>query len=70
MGLTGRNDASWVGYLLLGKIQNKMRKIINWFKMQWEIFQYIESVEATNGNSPNWKVDEKIKQIKKKYRTK
>lgn len=47
-----------------------MRKIINWFKMQWEIFQYIESVEATNENSPYWKVDEKIKQIKKKYRTK
>ena len=41
-----------------------MKKIINWFKMQWAIFQYTDSVEATNGNSPQWKVDEKIKQIK------
>lgn len=41
-----------------------MKQIINWFKMQWAIFQYTDSVEATNGNSPQWKVDEKIKQIK------
>lgn len=41
-----------------------MKQIINWFKMQWVIFQYTDSVEATNGNSPQWKVDEKIKQIK------
>ncbi len=47
-----------------------MRKIINWFKMQWEMFQYVDSVEATNGNSTQWKVDKKIDQIKEKYRTK
>lgn len=47
-----------------------MRKIINWFKMEWEIFQYIDSVDATNGNSPKRKVDKKIDQIKKKYKTK
>jgi len=38
--------------------------------MEWEIFQYIDSVDATNGNSPNWKVDKKIDQIKQKYKTK
>ena len=41
-----------------------MKKVINWLKMQWAIFQYTDSVEATNGNSPQWKVDKKIKQIK------
>ena len=41
-----------------------MKRIINWFKMEWEIFQYLDSVEVTNGNSPQWKIDEKINQIK------
>lgn len=44
-----------------------MKKIINRLKMEWEIFQYSDSVEATNGNSPKWKVDEKIEEIKGKF---
>lgn len=44
-----------------------MKKIINWFKMEWEIFQYLDSVKATNGNATDYQVDEKIKQIKNKY---
>jgi hypothetical protein len=44
-----------------------MKKIINWFKMQWELFQYLDSIESTNGNSPKWKIDKKVEQIKKKY---
>ncbi len=45
-----------------------MKKIVNWLKMQWELFQYTDSVEATNENSPQWKVDKKINEIKAKYR--
>ncbi len=46
-----------------------MKKIINWLKMQWEIFQYVDSIKATNGNSPQWKVDENIEAIKAKYKS-
>ena len=35
--------------------------------MQWVLFQYLDSVEATNGNSPQWIVDKKIKEIKEKF---
>ena len=45
-------------------ILNKFKK---WMQCQWAIFQYVDSVEATNGNSLQWEVDKKIKQIKKYY---
>jgi hypothetical protein len=44
-----------------------MNKIINWLKMEWAVFQYTDSVEATNGNSPQWEVDQKIKEIKRTF---
>lgn len=44
-----------------------MKKIINWFKMQWAIFAYVDSVEATNGNATREQVDKKIEQIKETF---
>jgi hypothetical protein len=39
--------------------------IINLFKMEWEIFQFLDSVAVSNMN--NIEIDKKIKIIKKKY---
>jgi hypothetical protein len=35
--------------------------------MEWEIFQYLDGVDATNGNSTKWEIYKKVLQIKKKY---
>ena len=40
-------------------------RFVNWMKMQWEIFQFVDSVEANS--MLEYQIEEKIKTIKKKY---
>jgi hypothetical protein len=42
-----------------------LKKIINRCKMEWELFQLLESVAFLN--MPQWKQEESIKQVKAKY---
>lgn len=43
-----------------------MKRFINWIKMEWEIFQFADSVEANNMTKNQ--IDKKIESIKKTYR--
>jgi len=42
-----------------------LKKIINRCKMEWELFQLLESVAFLN--MPQWKQEAVIKQVKAKY---
>ena len=42
-----------------------LKKIINRCKMEWELFQLLESVAFLN--MPKWKQEAVIKQVKAKY---
>ena len=41
-----------------------MKKLNNWFKMQWELYFFTDSVDAMN--MPQWKFDKEIKKINEK----
>lgn len=45
-----------------------MKRIINWWKMEWEIFCFVDSVEAMNLSK--FEVEKQIETIKKKYKNK
>ena len=49
-------------------MNNFWKKINNWFKKEWELFQFTDSVDAMNMSQTEF--DKKIEQIKNKYKLK
>jgi hypothetical protein len=43
-------------------------KITNLFKREWELFQFMDSVDAMNMS--NYEFDKNVERIKKKYKSK